>query len=450
MACYMRAVCSICIASLSTWMDGADLNTSLVSQMRLAVPGADQVRVLARAHADSELDVVITLAGTRDWPPGQNEWLWWDDKRILGIFLQRRDVAGIVYKIAVQKGPGDCEVRVERASGADVIVSCRPEKGNLHGRNHKFFYDIQSKALTGQLEYQPFSMPRLFVSEKAVVLVGSDRKRIQALEFDPLNHQSPFHLLKGTVAERWSEDAQASFGLNGVGPASEQVIDVPPRPFRTLRFGPGAQFSLVKDEPLTPDTPATGFKIIERLGKRTKAYPLPRTTHDEFARLRPGQVRNGYTPNVAEFDDEIGPTQVFDGTLWFAKTFYDGEGLTGVGGFGYFDAHAKMYKIYSPPEVVDWSASSMLVEPEALWIGLTSRGEYGDRSGGLLRFDRKTGTCSRLALPDLIYEIVRVGNSLVVATDFGAALIEDGKVRRFMLDQTRRGQLQVSEASEIR
>jgi len=52
-------------------MDGADLNTSVVSQMRLAVLGADQVRVLARAHADSELDVVITLARSRGlatWP----------------------------------------------------------------------------------------------------------------------------------------------------------------------------------------------------------------------------------------------------------------------------------------------------------------------------------------------------------------------------------------------
>ena len=329
-------------------------------------------------------------------------------------------------------------------------MSCRPEKGNLRGRNHKFFYDIQSKALTGQLEYQPFSMPRLFASEKALVLVGSDRERIEALQFDPLNHRIPFHLLKGTVAERRSERAQASFGFNGVGPGSEQVIDVAARPFRTLHFGPVAQFSLVKDESPTPDTPATAFKIIEQLGKRTKTYPFPRTTYDEFARLRPGQVRNGSRRKLTAFGDEIGPAQVFDGTLWFAKTFYDGEGLTGVGAFGYFEAQAKLYKIYSPPEVVDWSASSMLVEPEALWIGLTSRGEYGDRSGGVLRFDRKTGTCSRVALPDLIYEIARVGDTLVLATDFGAALIRHGKARRFMVDQTRRGQLQVSEASGIR
>lgn len=75
---------------------------------------------------------------------------------------------------------------------------------------------------------------------------------------------------------------------------------------------------------------------------------------------------------------------------------------------------------------------------------------FGNRSGGLLRFDRKTGTCSRIPLSDLIYEIGRVGDNLILATDSGATLIEDGKVRRFMIDQTRRGQLQVSEASGIR
>src|SRR5436305_9105172 len=98
---------------------GADLDSPVISQMRLAVPGANQVRVIARVQADSELEVVVTLAGTKDWPPGQDHWLWWDQHRILGIFLQRRDHADTVYKIAVQKGPVDCDLRVERATATD-------------------------------------------------------------------------------------------------------------------------------------------------------------------------------------------------------------------------------------------------------------------------------------------------------------------------------------------
>jgi hypothetical protein len=145
----------------------------------------------------------------------------------------------------------------------------------------------------------------------------------------------------------------------------------------------------------------SGFTIIERLGKKNKAYPLPRTTYQEFARVRSSEVGAGYKPSTTKLAEEIGPAQVSEGTLWFAKTFYDSEGSTGVGGFGYFDTQTKSYKIYSPREVIDWSATAMLVEAEAVWIGLIHRGEYGDSSGGLLRFDRATGTCSKIALSTL-------------------------------------------------
>ena len=48
---------------------------------------------------------------------------------------------------------------------------------------------------------------------------------------------------------------------------------------------------------------------------------------------------------AATFDERIGPWQLTEGTLWFGKTFYDGEGHTGVGGFGYFDAARKAYRL---------------------------------------------------------------------------------------------------------
>src|SRR5580658_3200125 len=40
----------------------------------------------------------------------------------------------------------------------------------------------------------------------------------------------------------------------------------------------------------------------------------------------------------SEFNETIGPHQVEGNRLWFGVTFYDGEGWTGTGGFGYFDA----------------------------------------------------------------------------------------------------------------
>jgi hypothetical protein len=158
-------------------------------------------------------------------------------------------------------------------------------------------------------------------------------------------------------------------------------------------------------------------------------------------------VRDGYKRQVTELAEEIGPAQLADGTLWFAKTFYDDEGTTGVGGFGFFDPQTKRYKVYSPPAVLDWSATAILVERESVWIALSSRSEYRNTSGGLLRFDRGTETCTKVALPDITREMTRVGDSLILATDFGAAILRDGKLRRYFVDRTLRGdQLQVSEA----
>jgi hypothetical protein len=209
---------SIALILLCAGVSGADLDRAVVSQMRLALPGTGQVRVVTRVQASSELDFVVLLAGNKDWPPGQEQWLWWDEHRTLGIFLQRRTHSDTVYKIAVQKGPGDCYLRVERATSTDLVLSCRPEKVDQR-HLYKFVYNIGSKALTGQIKYQPFSMRRLFASEKSAELVGSDGAKAGVVQFDPLDHQIPFHLVSGSVAERCGLSARTpALALLGLGP----------------------------------------------------------------------------------------------------------------------------------------------------------------------------------------------------------------------------------------
>ena len=45
----------------------------------------------------------------------------------------------------------------------------------------------------------------------------------------------------------------------------------------------------------------------------------------------------------------IGPYQIDGARIWFGKNFYDGEGDTGVGAFGYFDTSTRAYTLFSPP-----------------------------------------------------------------------------------------------------
>jgi hypothetical protein len=95
---------------------------------------------------------------------------------------------------------------------------------------------------------------------------------------------------------------------------------------------------------------------------------------------------------------------------------------------------------------VDWSATAVLVEPDAVWLGLAKNGEYRNDSGGLLRFDRATQRVERIECRELIGEIADVGGHLLLATAFGADVVENHTLRRFFVDQTTDGRLQVTES----
>jgi len=120
--------------------------------------------------------------------------------------------------------------------------------------------------------------------------------------------------------------------------------------------------------------------------------------------------------------------------------------MTGVGGFGYFDPATKATVLYSPKEIREWSVTGMLVEPDAVWLGIAQRGEWGDHGGGILRFDRLTQQATRLPLRKIVHKIVRSGDALVLDTEFGAAIFDGSNIRRFFVDETTDGRLRVAEA----
>ena len=299
--------------------------------------------------------------------------------RALGIFLQRRNRPDVVYRVGVEKGPKDidCTARLERATSTEVVISCTPEKGRL-GPMRKFVYDSRAKALVKQFDYPPYEMARIFASGERAVLVGSDYQELTAAEYDPERTPS-FRILGGAEKARWTRRVQTTTGT--VGLEVRREISIEPEPLKEAHFGSERRFAL-----------SNGRLITERTRRGVIRHRLPQSTYDEFARVRPGRVRNGYRRQGTTVDEKIGPWQVEGERLWFGKTFYDSEGYTGVGGFGYFDAVKKKYRIWSPPEVTASSVSAILVEPETVWLGLVWNGEYGPAPGGLVAFDRKRST----------------------------------------------------------
>ncbi|MFN0106953.1 MAG: hypothetical protein ACKV2U_33275 [Bryobacteraceae bacterium] len=373
------------------------------------------VRILDRAPVDADLDVVVSLATPENWGSPNDDFGWWDGKSNLGIFLQRRSEPGLLYKIEVENAlhVEACSARVERATATDVVISCTPEKGPA-GPNRKYVYDIRAKGLIKRVEYRPFAMQRVVVTAEKAMRVGSEPDRLVALEhlagFEPA-----FRVLRGVDAERW--------------------MRIVPKP---ARFGPGNAFTLSVAEGNPP-------LVVERTGGTVKRFSLPQSTYDEFGAARPERVKNGYSRNAATMNEQIGPWQVAEGTLWFGKTFYDGEGMTGVGGFGYFDVENRRYRMFTPEEIRNWSITAMLVEPDAVWLGLAHHGEWGSGGGGVVRFDRATEKMERFKLREIVRGMARVGDHIVMATSFGAAVFDGNKLRRFLVDETTDGRLRAVE-----
>ena len=178
-------------------------------------------------------------------------------------------------------------------------------------------YDVRAKSLVRQFSYQPFATYRLFPKPAGAsrpdgaVFVGSDRQRLIAVEYNP-DEKPAFRVLNNAAAQPWIGRVHISAGTEGLPPRNVIYIE--------------------NDEARLP-----------------AAVPsLPRTTYDQFAAARPQRVKDGYRREGTELNESIGPWQREDGRIWFGKTFYDGEGSTGVGGFGYFDEEEKKLQLFNP------------------------------------------------------------------------------------------------------
>jgi hypothetical protein len=205
--------------------------------------------------------------------------------------------------------------------------------------------------------------------------------------------------------------------------------------FQPQAFGPDGQFHLEHNR---DSFGMRSHGVIEALGpNRTKFYPLPQSTVAEFLRLRSNEweVKQStpVTPGNYRRQEVIGAYQLEGEKIWFGKSFYDSEGCRGVGAFGYFDTATRSYTLFSPPEVVSYEVSAILVQPDTVWLGLDEFIEdISTFPGGLLRWDRATQKAQKYPLEFVIQNIQAEGDSLRLKARDGYALFHGGEVSRFL------------------
>ena len=72
--------------------------------------------------------------------------------------------------------------------------------------------------------------------------------------------------------------------------------------------------------------------------------------------------------------------------------------------------------------MAEWPVSAIDVGQDAVWLALVRHGEYGDSSGGLLRYERQSAAVRQFQLPDIGVGLIRAGGKILAVTDFGLAV----------------------------
>lgn len=402
------------LLTLAPLVYGADPDSAVLNALRREAAGLPHALILKRVAADGGLDVVAALASRQACQAAPRPCGWSPQDR-LGIFVQERSDPGRVYKVVVAPGPNDdCSARVERMTAQELVLSCTGEKWATYD-NQKFVYDAGRKALVSQFAYAPFWTVRAGRGPDGEPwFVMADNQELLLVDLDP-----------ATGMLRVTPEGEARPVLAKVPMVDNRLADrtlhVPaPRTETLTEFGPGGRFRWVRKQ----NKYGSEYAVIE--GPGGMQYPL---------------MQSGADP--AEMNEQVGPHQVEGGRLWFGKTFYNGEGMTGVGGFGYFDAATAAYRLLSPPEIRKWSVSAILVEPECVWLGLYHRGEYGNYPGGLLRWDRKSATVRVFKVETVVTGMVEAGGTLYLGATDGIVTVKGGQVASYFVNASTDGKYQV-------
>jgi len=403
----------------------------VIAALRRAAPELPNAVIVRRMPVDDGLDLVLAVASRQAQgfdSHGRHGWALQDR---LGLFLQSRADPDRVYRLAIEAGPNDdCSTRIERMTAQELVLSCVGEKWSTYD-NRKFVYDIRTKAVVSYFSYPPYWTAQALHDRGGTHFVMADNQRLALVDIDGR-----------TGALRVASAAKAGRALSQIPMEKSSAGDpVPPRDPVT-GFGPGQRFRLSKEK---NKYGSEYTLIVEGTGPNQKPYPLAQSDLRTWQQARPDDAKAFMRPDQAEMNEEIGPHQLEGGLLWFGKTFYNSEGLTGVGGFGYFDAATAAYRLYSPPEIQRWSVSAILVEADCIWLALYRRGEYGNSSGGLLRWDRETNRVRSFPVREIVTSIVRAGEFVYLGATDGIVVLHGDRIASYFVDRTASGRYVMAE-----
>ena len=196
--------------------------------------------------------------------------------------------------------------------------------------------------------------------------------------------------------------------------------------------------------------------IASQDGDSYLAYPLSQSALEDLGLYRRDfeETHPAYAQDIRHYTirESIDSFALHANRLWFGKSFYDGEGHTGVGSFGYFDIDERSYSLATIPEIADWSTSAIFVDEGLVWIGLTHYTEGADSSGGLLRYDQETGETRIYPIENVITHILGHNDVIYVGAKRGRlyALKKGSIVSRHSVEPSLEGGFEIRSLKHTR
>lgn len=327
----------------------------------------------------------------------------------------------------------------------------------------KYYFDLENKQVSPGIAFEDVSIDRILIGEEQMYLSGSiDFKRGIIVHHRARTNPPSFEIATTDIApireSRWEQGVATFVGRKFIYSYQDGIRHVVPNErkgsgngeklgFAKLRFrvprsvveenmitalGPGGAVYrfLAWNDNVSPNSsggPKQSGIFVSKEGA-VSFYELPQPKYELFEQHRPRRVAHGYEKDTTTFANKVGPIALVGRKILFGIQYYDGEGYTGVGGFGYFDIDNHAYELHYIPEIASWSVSAMHVEGNNLWMGLTGNPEGASYGGGLVRYNLNSGKMVRFDVPGVVNVIRRWRGRLYLGTSIGLAVIDAGIV----------------------
>ena len=346
-------------------------------------------KVWHRVDVGDGLDLVIALGSARPfYQSGYGE--------RIGLFLQRQESPSTLYQLTVEPSVSGCGASIARATRTDTVIWCEGEKF-IYEPAHKFVYDIRAKRLVASFEFEPFThVTAKRLDSGQLALTATSRDRRASITLSP---PATFAVTRVEARPQGGKLVRDSYDVAG------------------RRFGPGGSFQLVE----IPDSETDECGVVIAVASGVRRYRPP-----------------------VKDCGAIGPNHEAGERLWFGRTFYNGEGSSGVGGFGYFDTGSRRFQMFTSPAIRPWSTSAIHVARDSVWLALEARGEYWNSPGGVLVYPSPQSTPRHIDIGRCVgREFVASGENLYLLTECGIVQFTDTGVSGYMVDVTSDGRVRV-------